>query len=667
MTTGEAGGPVGVDVAFHYEEAFSRNLGWLTEWEQQALRFKRVAIAGMGGVGGSQLLTLTRFGIGGFNIADYDKFELVNFNRQAGATLASIGRPKVEVMAGMARQINPELQIARFDGGLTEANLDEFLTAADLCVDALDFFVLGIRRRLNARCRELGVPVVNAAPLGMGTGFLVFMPDGMSFEDWFRLDGLSEEQQYLSYLVGMAPSALHRGSLVDPSRVDLSGHRGPSTVAGCELCAAVSSVEAIKIMLGRGRVRAAPYYHHFDAYSGRWVVKKRRGGNRNPIQRLNIALARRYAGKPARQTTQRKACATSETDIGRILDHARWAPSGDNLQPWRFEIVDDEHLVVHIRCPGDIYDYNDGEPTLLSAGFLLETMRLAASARKRSMNWTYLGCSERSHRIAVDLLASPQIVPDELLPLVPLRSVDRRPYRLTVLTPEQKRQLIFSLGPGFAVQWQESMTERWRAALINACATNIRLRIPETYEIHQRILDWEHDFSPGGIPSTAIGLDPLTRHLTRWAMGGWRRTHTMNRVAGTALARLEMDLIPGLFSAAHFNVFAKSDPQDAQRANWLLGAGQTLQRFWLTATRLGLVMQPTIAPLCFAHYGRRNVAFTEDRRSGDGARQLAARLNQDADGANGHIIFRGRLGLPASRRIKSRSVRLGLNELLAHE
>ena len=84
--------------AFSYEEAFSRNLGWLTEWEQQALRYKRIAIAGMGGVGGFHLLTLVRFGVGVFNIADGDAFDLVNFNRQAGATLESIGHSKVAVM-----------------------------------------------------------------------------------------------------------------------------------------------------------------------------------------------------------------------------------------------------------------------------------------------------------------------------------------------------------------------------------------------------------------------------------------------------------------------------------------------------------------------------------------------------------------------------------------
>lgn len=65
---------------FDYSRAYSRNIGWVTEAEQQVLRSKRIAIGGMGGVGGSHLLTLTRLGIGNFHIADFDRFELANFS-----------------------------------------------------------------------------------------------------------------------------------------------------------------------------------------------------------------------------------------------------------------------------------------------------------------------------------------------------------------------------------------------------------------------------------------------------------------------------------------------------------------------------------------------------------------------------------------------------------
>ena len=72
---------------FSYHAAFARNLGWVTRAEQDSLRGKRVAIAGMGGVGGVHLLTLARLGIGAFHIADFDTFDIANFNRQAGLLL----------------------------------------------------------------------------------------------------------------------------------------------------------------------------------------------------------------------------------------------------------------------------------------------------------------------------------------------------------------------------------------------------------------------------------------------------------------------------------------------------------------------------------------------------------------------------------------------------
>ena len=224
---------------FRYDLAFDRNIGWLTEGEQLALRGKQVAIAGMGGVGGVHLLSLVRLGIGAFHIADFDSFDLPNFNRQIGATMRSLGQPKNAVLDEMARDINPELHIKRFDSGLDAENIDSFLEGVDLFVDGLDFFVLDIRRRVFSRCRELGIPAVTAAPIGMGTAFLAFTPTGMSFEQYFRFEGQTENEQYLRFLLGLTPRGLHRSYLVDTSRLDLAARKGPSTIAACQLCAGV--------------------------------------------------------------------------------------------------------------------------------------------------------------------------------------------------------------------------------------------------------------------------------------------------------------------------------------------------------------------------------------------------------------------------------------------
>jgi len=58
--------------------------------------------------------------------------------------------------------------------------------------------------------------------------------------------------------------------------------------------------------------------------------------------------------------------------VERILDAAHWAPSGDNAQPWTFEVQDEAHFDVCVRIePGNVYEYRQGEPTLISAGTLL--------------------------------------------------------------------------------------------------------------------------------------------------------------------------------------------------------------------------------------------------------------------------------------------------------
>src|SRR3990167_6528215 len=82
---------------FDYNEAFSRNEGLISKEEQERLRSSRIAIPGLGGVGGVHLMTLARMGIERFHIADADQFSLANFNRQYGASVSNLGKNKTEV------------------------------------------------------------------------------------------------------------------------------------------------------------------------------------------------------------------------------------------------------------------------------------------------------------------------------------------------------------------------------------------------------------------------------------------------------------------------------------------------------------------------------------------------------------------------------------------
>ena len=649
---------------FSYYQAFDRNIGWLTEWEQAALRGKRVAIAGMGGVGGGYLLSLARLGVGAFHIADFDRFELANFNRQAGAMMRTLGEPKARTLEEMAREINPELRIKRFDDGIGPETVDAFLESVDLFIDGLDFFVLQIRRRLFDRCTELGIPAITAAPIGMGSGFLAFTPDGMSFENYFRLEGHTEADQYVRFLMGVAPRGLHRSYLVDKSRVDLAGRKGPSTGASCQLCTGMVTVAATKILLRRGGVKPAPFHHHFDPYRDKYVVTRLRFGNAGPLQGLKVRLAQRLYAAMSRQAVVRTPPAPPASTIEEILNVARWAPSGDNAQPWRVRVLDAASIAVRIfdRSEQNLYEYRKSEPTLISAGMLLESIRIAATAWGLTARWDYANYRDRAHEIIVRFTTGERSV-DPLYPFLTLRSVDRRPYRLKSLRQPEIAELERALHPGLLLQWHETLGSRWQFARLCALATGIRLRIPEAFPIHQQAIDWTHPHSPNGIPAATAGLDRLSLRMMKWGMRDWSRMRLLNRLGGVASAQLQLDYLPAIASAAFFTI-GLPRTNDDDRIVALLRAGQAIDRFWLTATRLGLAIQPELAVLAFAHYGATAANFTTATPMRERAKVLASALRTALGSGYDELVFIGRIGRPKPRMPFVRSTRLTLDQLI---
>jgi molybdopterin/thiamine biosynthesis adenylyltransferase/nitroreductase len=656
---------------FDYRQAFSRNIGWVTETEQRLLREKRVAIAGLGGVGGSHLLTLTRLGIGAFHIADFDAFDLVNFNRQAGAKMSTLGVPKVAAMAAMARDVNPELDIVEFPKGVDDGNVGRFLDGVDLYVDSLDFFAFDARAAVFAECARRRIPAVTAAPLGMGVALLNFVPGGMTFEEYFQLEGRPEAEQSMRFLVGLAPAALYAGYLADKTRVDLAARKGPSTAIACELCAGVAGAQALKILLQRGDVVAAPRGLHFDPYTNKLVRTHVPGGNRNPLQRAKIWAAEKLAAaRPSGARTSAEA-ASGASPIERVLDLARWAPSGDNTQIWRFEITGDTSCRIHTRDTREsvLYDI-DGSPSLMAVGALLENVRIAATdhglradVRRRdtpdSAPAPHSGFDTRQ-TFDVTLKADPSVVADPLAAFIPIRSVQRRPLSTAPLTASEKAALEAAAG-SYSLLWLESARTRFSVARLLLANARIRLTTPEAFEVHRSVIEWKAQFSADRMPDEAIGLGPPSLAATRWAMQSWERVAFLNRyVAGTVWPRIELDLVPALACAAHFALVAE---RPAVSVDHHVDAGRAMQRVWLTATRLGLQMQPETTPLIFAAYVRARRSFSATpglwEQAVDLTAGLARLLGPDA---LGRTVFMARIGHgPIAA---ARSTRKPLGELL---
>nr|WP_136251717.1 ThiF family adenylyltransferase [Ningiella ruwaisensis] len=279
---------------FDYDKAFSRNIGWVTKQEQQTIKNTKIAIGGLGGAGGEHALALARMGFENFHLSDFDEFEVHNFNRQAGAFMSTVDKPKCNVMASMIRDINPNAKITEFPDGLNESNIDAFFDGVSVYVDGIDFFALKARKLVYQAAQDRGIPNLLAAPLGFGVSLICFTKDSMKFDEYYRFsESKTEEESFIKLLIGLSPALLHTKYLADPSAANFKEQRGPSTPMAIKLCSGLLCSNVVKLVLGRGKVVTAPRVLQFDAYRDKFVTSWCPFGNAGPIQKIKFAVAKK--------------------------------------------------------------------------------------------------------------------------------------------------------------------------------------------------------------------------------------------------------------------------------------------------------------------------------------------------------------------------------------
>jgi len=131
----------------------------------EKLQRARVAVFGIGGVGGYVVEALARSGVGALDLFDGDTVALTNINRQIIALESTVGRPKVEVARERVLQINPACQVEARQLFFTPENAGEVdFSQYDYVADAID--TVSSKIELLRLCREAGVPVISC----MGAG-----------------------------------------------------------------------------------------------------------------------------------------------------------------------------------------------------------------------------------------------------------------------------------------------------------------------------------------------------------------------------------------------------------------------------------------------------------------------------------------------------------------
>lgn len=348
--------------------------------------------------------------------------------------------------------------------------------------------------------------------------------------------------------------------------------------------------------------------------------------------------------------------------VKEILNLARWAPSGDNTQPWRFEVIDESHVTVHgfdtrKYCLYDLHGFG----SQLAHGALLETIGIAASGFGFHAEISRRKNTPDEHLIFdVHFFKDKGLQPSNLFPYIKKRCTQRRPLSTLPLTLNEKNELAASIDKSYHIAWMESWNQRVLMAKLLYASAKIRLTIPEAYKVHNSVIQWNTQTSTDRIPDGAIGLDPLTLRIMRWVMKSWNRVDFMNKyMAGHFLPRIELDLLPALRCAGHFALISNDQPNNIDDN---INAGRTMQRFWLTATKLGLLLQPEMTPLIFARYAHYKIPLSQTRNVTQEANNLTVTLDQLLCQQSNKLVFLGRIGhgnLP-----KARSLRLPLADLL---
>lgn len=205
---------------------YKRNLGVLNSSEQIELLQSKVAIIGVGGLGGTVLELLARIGVGKLIIADKDIIGDSNLNRQILSKETNLGQSKIEVAVKRVKEINSFIQIIGYSVFINSDNLEKIIEGAEVVVDALDN--LPSRFVLQKACRNLKIPLVHGAIAGFNGQLTTIFP----------------QDKGLELIYGSNKDLPEHGSEVE---------LGAPTVTPA-LIASLEAQEVIKILLKRGKL-----------------------------------------------------------------------------------------------------------------------------------------------------------------------------------------------------------------------------------------------------------------------------------------------------------------------------------------------------------------------------------------------------------------------------
>lgn len=559
---------------------FDRNHNKITREEQAKLRTLRVGVVGSSaGHSIAHLLAMEGL-VGELRLADFDTVELTNLNRIPGGVL-DLGVNKSIVCARRIAEIDPYLRVSTFTDGVTRENLESFMDGLDLLVeecDSLDVKFL-VREAARDRCipvlmetSDRGVLDVERFDLEPQRPIFHGLLGDMDSEKLAGLT-LAEKSPYVLRMLG-ASEVSARGAA---SVFELG-----FTVTGWPQLASEVTLGAVTVATA---VRRFALGGHLPSGRVRFDVEEALSGLK-PVEIPPVIDEELSLPAPEDPPTQ------STDPIEIIVDAARRAPSGGNVQPWRFE-ADEEEIRFYLLSErsGVAMDVaNRG--SYVGVGAAIFNARVAAASLRLLGSVKLFPSGYHSDHIATVRLgkgSDPDIA--ILRESVHTRVANRKMGRPSPIDEGVVGELVRGVErEGGRLRFLMDRDLIDELAVLLAECDRLRFMIPKIHNEMMGELRWP------GRDSLEEGMDVRTLEMENSSLGIMellKRTDVMSHLvewrAGHALG-LRTRISVGSSSAMAIVTVPRSDPV------WYVRGGAAMEEFWLSTEKAGLAVQP-VAPL----------------------------------------------------------------------
>ncbi len=582
----------------------NRNQYKITPEEREVLSLKKVGVIGLS-VGQSIALTLAmERGFGELRLADFDLLELSNLNRIRSG-VHNLGIPKVVMAAREIAEMDPFLKVVCFDEGLTSENMDDFFCKGgnlDLLVDECDGLDIKIQSRYKAR--ELKIPVImDTSDRGMmDIERFDLEPErpllhGLVGDlDPLKIKGLTNEQKipYILPMVGVDTiSTRLKASMLE---VEQTITTWPQLASAVALGGALGADVSRRILLDQLHV-SGRFYIDMEELIADVDAKSIKGDIYNP-QEEPLEKGIQYFAQleqPVVHLTENAIDVSKET-VTNIVEAACHAPSGGNMQPWKWIWKNKTLYLYHeVANSYSFLDYNH-YGSYVGFGAAIENIRIKSSEYDLKMQIEYFIPNNTQNLIAAIQFETFVGNKDGLLDSIYLRNTNRKVEKKEIITTEQYNSLHNEIVgyDGIGLNWIHNTNDLTKVAEIVTTTDMVRVLHPQGhYDAFVKELRWNEKQTL----ATGDGIDIETMEMSVSDKAALSMAADERAIAylrkwnkGTGFKKISAKSI--LNASAVGLITANSSDSMA-----FINAGSALQRVWIKANEMGLSFQPISASL----------------------------------------------------------------------